>query len=93
MPNIVRNSVVNASEVVAYDLIKEGILKRRWMKDEFPCHFISAFGAGFVTTCVATPVDVVKTRFMNSSPGHYRGAMDCATQMFKKEGLTAFYKG
>ncbi|XP_063970108.1 dicarboxylate carrier SLC25A8-like isoform X2 [Lytechinus pictus] len=93
MPNIVRNSVVNASEVVAYDLIKEAILKRRLLKDEFPCHFIAAFGAGFVTTCVATPVDVVKTRFMNSSPGHYRGAMDCASQMFKKEGLTAFYKG
>lgn len=93
MPNIVRNSVVNASEVVAYDLIKEAILKRRYLKDEFPCHFIAAFGAGFVTTCVATPVDVVKTRFMNSSPGQYRGATECATQMFQKEGLLAFYKG
>ncbi|XP_071496472.1 dicarboxylate carrier UCP2-like isoform X1 [Diadema antillarum] len=93
MPNIARNSVVNASEVVAYDLIKEAILRRRWMNDEFPCHFVSAFGAGFVTTCVATPVDVVKTRYMNSGMGRYRGAMDCATQMFRKEGPFAFYKG
>lgn len=58
-----------------------------------PCHFVSAFGAGFVTTVVASPVDVVKTRYMNSGPGTYRGIADCATKMFQKEGLSAFYKG
>ena len=93
LPNITRNAVVNASEVVAYDLIKEAILKRRWMRDEMPCHLASAFGAGFVTTCVATPVDVIKTRFMNAPPERYRGAIDCAVQMFKGEGPMAFYKG
>lgn len=93
MPNVARNSVVNASEVVAYDLIKEAILKRKWLRDEFPCHFIAAFGAGFVTTCVATPVDVVKTRYMNSSQGQYRGAIEVAVKMFKNEGPLAFYKG
>lgn len=58
-----------------------------------PCHFTAAFAAGFCTTIVASPVDVVKTRFMNSVPGQYGGAMNCALTMLVKEGPTAFYKG
>jgi len=30
---------------------------------------------------------------MNSAPGKYKGALDCAVQAFRKEGATAFYKG
>ncbi|XP_038047820.1 mitochondrial uncoupling protein 3-like [Patiria miniata] len=93
MPNITRNAIVNASELVAYDMIKERILKTGLLADMFPLHFISAFGAGFVTTCVASPVDVVKTRYMNSPPGQYKGAIDVAVKMFREGGPLAFYKG
>uniref|UniRef100_A0A674A778 Dicarboxylate carrier UCP2 n=1 Tax=Salmo trutta TaxID=8032 RepID=A0A674A778_SALTR len=58
-----------------------------------PCHFTAALGAGFCTTIVASPVDVVKTRFMNSTSGQYSSAMNCAYTMVTKEGPTAFYKG
>lgn len=58
-----------------------------------PCHFTAAFAAGFCTTLVASPVDVVKTRYMNSEPGHYRGALNCALSMLVNEGPTSFYKG
>lgn len=61
--------------------------------DNLPCHFTAAFGAGFCTTIVASPVDVVKTRFMNSSAGQYSSALNCALTMLTKEGPTAFYKG
>lgn len=61
--------------------------------DNLPCHFTAAFGAGFCTTIVASPVDVVKTRFMNSEPGRYSSAINCALTMLKNEGSTAFYKG
>ncbi|XP_061536375.1 mitochondrial brown fat uncoupling protein 1 isoform X2 [Phycodurus eques] len=67
-------------------------LRGLW-KDNLPCHFVSAFGAGFVTTVIASPVDVVKTRYMNSPPGQYRSAINCAWTMLTKEGPTAFYKG
>ena len=49
--------------------------------------------AGFCTTVVASPVDVVKTRFMNSKSGQYKGAIDCAVRMMMQEGPAAFYKG
>ncbi|KAK7930547.1 hypothetical protein WMY93_006942 [Mugilogobius chulae] len=38
-------------------------------------------------------VDVVKTRYMNSPPGQYKSAINCAWVMLTKEGPTAFYKG
>lgn len=93
LPNIVRNAIVNCSELVTYDIIKELILKNKLMTDNMPCHFTAAFAAGFCTTIVASPVDVVKTRYMNSVPGQYSGAFNCAFTMLLKEGPTAFYKG
>jgi len=50
LPNITRNALVNCTELVTYDLIKEAILGHNLMSDNLPCHFVSAFGAGFVTT-------------------------------------------
>lgn len=92
-PNITRNAIVNCTELVTYDMIKEMLLKSNLMTDNLPCHFTSAFGAGFCTTVIASPVDVVKTRYMNSAPGQYSSALNCALTMLKKEGPLAFYKG
>uniref|UniRef100_A0A3B4A6Q8 Dicarboxylate carrier UCP2 n=1 Tax=Periophthalmus magnuspinnatus TaxID=409849 RepID=A0A3B4A6Q8_9GOBI len=91
MPNITRNAIVNCAELVTYDMIKELILKYDLMTN-LPCHFTAAFGAGFCTTVVASPVDVVKTRFMNSATGQYSSAINCAFIMLKNEGPKAFYK-
>ena len=93
MPNIARNAIVNAAELVAYDMVKESLIKHNLMSDRMPCHFVSAFGAGFCATVFASPVDVVKTRFMNSNEGKYRGAVDCAIKMYREGGAKAFYKG
>lgn len=49
--------------------------------------------AGFATTVAASPIDVVKTRYMNSPAGQYAGAIDCAFRMQRQEGFQAFYKG
>lgn len=92
-PNITRNALVNCAELVTYDLIKDTLLKYNLMTDNLPCHFTSAFGAGFCTTVIASPVDVVKTRYMNSAPGQYGSAVNCALTMLRKEGPLAFYKG
>ena len=93
LPNITRNAIVNAAELVSYDLIKETLVHRRLMADSSLCHVVAAFGAGFCATCVASPVDVVKTRYMNSSAGVYRGALHCAASMLRERGLFTFYKG
>ncbi|XP_062870904.1 mitochondrial uncoupling protein 2 [Trichomycterus rosablanca] len=92
-PNVARNAIVNCTELVTYDLIKDALLQSTPMTDDLPCHFTSAFGAGFCTTIIASPVDVVKTRYMNSAHGQYRSAINCAVAMLTKEGPMAFYKG
>ena len=79
--------------MVTYDTVKTAILRRGWMTDAFPLHFLSAVCAGAVTTALTSPVDVVKTRFVNSAPGEFRGALHCASVLAKEGGVKMFYKG
>ena len=91
--NLARLSLVNCTEIVVYDYIKSYTLYKNWMQDGVPLHFVSAIGAGFITVMVASPVDVVKTRYMNSATGSYASPIQCAISMMKTNGITAFYKG
>ncbi|KAG6797100.1 mitochondrial uncoupling protein 2 isoform X1 [Apis mellifera caucasica] len=93
VPNISRNAIVNVAEIVCYDIIKDFILEHGYLRDGIPCHITAAVAAGLCTTLAASPVDVVKTRYMNSAPGEYKGVKDCAVRMMMKEGPSAFYKG
>jgi len=91
--NIFRLSVVNCTEIVVYDIIKSYVLYKQLMYDNVPLHLLSAIGAGFVSCIVTSPIDVVKTRFVNSKAGSYRSPIHCAYYLFKENGPTAFYKG
>jgi solute carrier family 25 uncoupling protein 8/9 len=91
-PNILRNSVVNAAELVCYDTIKELLLSYGIFRDGLPCHFSAAFSAGFCATLVSSPIDVVKTRFMNST-GQYKSVLHCAQTVARQGGFLGFYKG
>ncbi|XP_066109563.1 mitochondrial brown fat uncoupling protein 1 [Saccopteryx bilineata] len=92
-PNLARNVIINCTELVTYDLMKDTFVKNKILADDVPCHLVSALIAGFCTTVLSSPVDVVKTRFINSTPGHYKGVINCATTMLSKEGPSAFFKG
>jgi solute carrier family 25 uncoupling protein 8/9 len=93
LPNICRNCIINVGETVVYDAAKDGLIASGYFVDGIPCHFSAAVTAGFCATLLASPVDVIKTRFMNSPKGRYRGAMACAIETAKNEGFLAFYKG
>jgi solute carrier family 25 uncoupling protein 8/9 len=92
-PNIVRNCIINVGETVVYDAAKDAIIAGGYMREGVPCHFASAVVAGITATLIASPVDVVKTRYMNSPTGKYRGAIHVAQETVRYEGLSAFYKG
>ena len=92
-PNVARNSIVNAAELVCYDTIKDLMIRKLLMQDNLGTHFASAFSAGFVATVVASPIDVIKTRIMNSRVGTYKGVIHCGQTLFKENGMAAFYKG
>lgn len=46
MPNIGRNAVVNVSEIVVYDIVKECLIVYGQMRDNIYCHFSAAVIAG-----------------------------------------------
>lgn len=48
MPNIGRNAVVNVSEIVCYDIVKECLIVYGKMRDNIYCHFTAAVVAGSV---------------------------------------------
>ncbi|KAH0507817.1 Mitochondrial brown fat uncoupling protein 1 [Microtus ochrogaster] len=92
-PNLMRNVIINCTELVTYDLMKGALVNNQILADDVPCHLLSALVAGFCTTFLASPADVVKTRFINSLPGQYPSVPSCAMTMLTKEGPTAFFKG
>lgn len=91
-PNIMRNSIINAAELASYDQFKQTYLSLG-AKDDVFTHIASAIGAGFVATCVGSPVDVVKSRVMGDTTGKYKGFVDCVVKTLTKEGPLAFYGG
>ncbi|XXQ39280.1 Mitochondrial carrier protein [Plasmodiophora brassicae] len=98
LPNIARNSIINAAELATYDQFKSMALETSYFKDDVVTHVVCALAAGFSATVVGSPVDVIKTRVMNSTTGAdgvklYDGALDCALKIARNEGVLAFYKG
>jgi len=90
--NVFRLSVVNCTEIVVYDVIKSWILYKQMMTDNVPLHLTSAIGAGFVSCVITSPIDVVKTRFMNSKAGSYKTPLHCGWSVLKM-GQLLFIKG
>jgi len=58
---------MNAAELASYDQIKNFLVKKfpNISKDSKLIHFTCALSAGFIAVCLASPMDVVKTRIMN----------------------------
>lgn len=76
IPNILRNSVINAAEIASYDQYKQMFLQYTRFPDNISLHMLCGFMAGFTATIFGSPFDVVKTRMM-SKKVHYNGVLDC----------------
>ena len=63
LPNIARNCIINVGEIVVYDVTKEAFISSGLFNDGIKCHFSAAVVAGFCATIIASPVDVIKTRY------------------------------
>jgi solute carrier family 25 uncoupling protein 8/9 len=92
-PNVIRNSVINAAELASYDQYKEMVIGHNLMREGIPCHVVCATLAGCTAVVFGSPVDVLKTRIMNSPTGMYSNPVDCAIKTMRNEGPLAFYKG
>ncbi|NXV57437.1 DIC protein, partial [Molothrus ater] len=86
-----RGSLVTVGQLSCYDQAKQLVLATGFLSDNVFTHFLSSFIAGLCATFLCQPLDVLKTRLMNSH-GEYQGVVHCAMETAKL-GPLAFYKG
>ncbi|NWX29481.1 DIC protein, partial [Notiomystis cincta] len=86
-----RGALVTVGQLSCYDQVKQLILATGLLSDNIFTHFLSSFIAGGCATFLCQPLDVLKTRLMNSH-GEYRSVTHCAIETAKL-GPLAFYKG
>lgn len=95
--NVMRAMVLNATKMACYDTVKAFIVAS-FAVEGILLQFMAAFVAGFIMTCTVAPFDMCRTLVMNQKPDEngkmpYKGLLDCAMSIIKKDGPTGFYKG
>ncbi|NWW98455.1 DIC protein, partial [Caloenas nicobarica] len=86
-----RGALVTIGQLSCYDQTKQLVLATGFLSDNILTHFLASFIAGGCATFLCQPLDVLKTRLMNSQ-GEYQGVTHCAMETAKL-GPLAFYKG
>ncbi|NXP60145.1 DIC protein, partial [Chloropsis cyanopogon] len=86
-----RGALVTVGQLSCYDQAKQLVLATGLLSDNVFAHFLSSVIAGLCATFLCQPLDVLKTRLMNSH-GEYKGVVHCAVETAKL-GPLAFYKG
>ncbi|KAI5203379.1 hypothetical protein E4T39_04158 [Aureobasidium subglaciale] len=84
-----------------YDIAKTNYSER--VEPQWLAHVCSSVTAGACSTLATNPIWVIKTRLMSQistkaveghrTPWHYNNTWDAARQMYKGEGIKAFYSG
>ena len=83
------------TQLATYDSTKHLILKQGWLQEGLLIHALSAIIAGFATSAISSPIDLVRTRLMNFKEGGptYNGFLNCGMTIARTEGLQGLYKG
>lgn len=92
MPGLIRSSILTASQCATYDEVKRRVVQYSGLKDGLHVHLSSSMIAGLVTTTITNPIDVIKTR-MFTGGSKYSGAIACASDVLRNDGLAGFMKG
>ncbi|CAG8492063.1 3653_t:CDS:2 [Diversispora eburnea] len=90
-PNMNRAILMSSSQIATYDQSKQLLLETGIFHDNIFTHLISSMLAGLVATTICSPVDVIKTRIMNSEKKLTFFPM--LKSIITTEGLFALFKG
>lgn len=91
-----RAVLMTIGQLSVYDQFKHLLLTKTpegLFKDDTVTHLIASLMAGTTATTLTQPLDVVKTRLMNETTGHYKGAIDVAKSIFRDHGPVGFFRG
>ncbi|XP_071765999.1 calcium-binding mitochondrial carrier protein SCaMC-2-A [Centroberyx gerrardi] len=90
--NIIKIAPESALKFMAYEQIKRLIGSDKETLSILE-RFVAGSMAGVMAQSSIYPMEVLKTRLALRKTGQYSGISDCAKQIFRREGLGAFYKG
>lgn len=91
-----RAVLMTIGQLSVYDQFKHLLLTKTpegMLKDDTVTHLIASLMAGTTATTLTQPLDVVKTRLMNETTGHYKGALDVARSILNDYGPIGFFRG
>lgn len=91
-----RAVLMTIGQLSMYDQFKHLLLTRTpegLLRDDTITHLIASLMAGTTATTFTQPLDVVKTRLMNETKGHYKGALDVARSILRDYGPLGFFRG
>ncbi|PVU99666.1 hypothetical protein BB559_000522 [Furculomyces boomerangus] len=93
VPNVSRGVLMTASQVGSYDIFKDALVSYGMSASSPVTHFSSSVLAALIATTVCSPIDVAKTRIMNSKSKEYKNLADALITMTRTEGVSALFKG
>lgn len=102
VPNLLRNSVMNAVELASYSQIKFMCTKGNGYLDLFDegikLHLFASSITGVLAVIFGSPFDVTKSRVMNGKMVDgvkvpYSSLMECVREIKAENGVKGFYKG
>ncbi|KAH8647976.1 mitochondrial tricarboxylate transporter [Xylariales sp. PMI_506] len=93
MPVLCKQGTNSAVRFTTFSIIKERV-ERTWpsMEGNISSTLLPGAASGVVTVYASMPFDNVKTR-MQRVDSHYKGLIDCSVQLFRNDGVSAFWRG
>eukprot|EP01012_Entosiphon_sulcatum_P053956 TRINITY_DN7436_c0_g1_i1.p1 TRINITY_DN7436_c0_g1~~TRINITY_DN7436_c0_g1_i1.p1 ORF type:complete len:290 (+),score=14.03 TRINITY_DN7436_c0_g1_i1:274-1143(+) len=99
-PLLTRGMAVTSGQFTSYDVAKRTLGDLGFDKNKTSSHLIASLFAGCVSTLIVNPMDVIKSRMMQSSvkaDGNivkaYSTDWHCVAHTYSVEGFRGFYKG
>lgn len=87
-----RGFLMTIGQIAFYDQAKILLLSTGYFKDDPRLHFSASLAAGGIATALTQPLDVLKTRAMNSKPGEFKNLWHIVRHTAKL-GPSGFFKG
>ncbi|XP_046391154.1 calcium-binding mitochondrial carrier protein SCaMC-1-B isoform X1 [Ischnura elegans] len=91
--NVLKIAPESAIKFMAYEQAKRIIRNNSCRDLSIYERFVAGSVAGGVSQTVIYPLEVLKTRLALRKTGQYRGILDAAKKIYRKEGLKSFYRG
>lgn len=90
-PTVARATLITSVQLSAYDVSKNFLLSTGFFKNNQLLYGTSSLITAFLASVVTAPVDLIKTRMMNSQT--YSSSFDCILKIISREGSASLFKG